>query len=204
MYYFRFESRFSAKNLLFLNQLSFCLKKLIKFIGGTSKSNPDDKQALDKTSKLHTLEEFEILAEIDTINLFKLIDFVKNSKLAYKLQNYMDRTGSLVTIHETKQNKSGVTNFLNSLQGKEVEVEKKPNDDNVRMVENQSNNSLMTVMNFFECLKNSCADGRIFLLPASTIGQSALKFVLLNPAAHFTDIGKFFYLKTRIRKFSLF
>ncbi|XP_046624833.1 ATP-dependent DNA helicase DDX11 [Neodiprion virginianus] len=182
----RFESRLSAKNLLLVSQLSFCLKKLIKFLGGTSKSDPEDEVA-EKVSRLYTLVEFEVLAEIDTINLFQLMDFVKNSKLIYKLQNYIDKVGSTVTIHETRKKKTGVSGFLKSLQGKDLEAEDNSSNENTKPIENQSN-SFMVVMNFFECLKNNSCDGRIFLLPASTLGQAALKFVLLNPAAHFADI----------------
>ncbi|XP_012254721.2 ATP-dependent DNA helicase DDX11 isoform X2 [Athalia rosae] len=184
----RFESRFSPMNLLSINQLSFCLKKLIHFLGGTSKSNPQDKIA-EKSSRLYTLEEFETAAEIDTINLFKLIDFVKNSKLCFKLQKYMDKAGNVVMIHNNKTHKSGLKDFLNTLQGKQSEVVEIPLivKDDKKSAESQSS-SLMAVINFLECLKNNCSDGRVFLLPASTIGQAGLKFVLLNPAAHFIDI----------------
>lgn len=50
------------------------------------------------------------------------------------------------------------------------------------------NNPFLSVMAFLETLTNSCDDGRILLKRGQTVGKGVLKFLLLNPAAHFQDV----------------
>ncbi|XP_072762661.1 ATP-dependent DNA helicase DDX11 [Anoplolepis gracilipes] len=185
----RFESMFSAKSVLYLGQLSFCLKKLLTLFGATTKSHPND--VIDKTvtSKLYKIEEFELVTEIDTVNIFKLLEFVKASKLIHKLQGFVEQYGSSIKINEQKIKKSGITEFLNSIKNKDTLVQGTTNiADILDNNEEQTSNPLMAILSFLECLKNRCTDGRICILPDATIGQGIIKFLLLNPATHFHDI----------------
>ncbi|XP_043283934.1 ATP-dependent DNA helicase DDX11 isoform X2 [Venturia canescens] len=186
----RFESLFSAKSVLYLSQLSFCLKKLIKVLGGTSRSRITDKSNNPVESKVYEIVDFEVFAEIDTVNVFELLEFVKTSKLAHKLQGYIEKYSDDLKIRPVSVAKCGVSAFLNSLQTKdtespEIQAEKKENFD-----EETSNNPIMPILSFLESLKSCNADGRIFVIPGETIGQGTLKFLLMNPAAHFHDIVK--------------
>ncbi|KYN37720.1 ATP-dependent RNA helicase chl1 [Trachymyrmex septentrionalis] len=102
----RFESLFSAKSVMYLGQLSFCLKKLLTLFGATTKSYPND--AIDKTiaPKLYKIEDFEVFTEIDTVNIFKLLEFIKTSKLIHKLQGFVEQYGNNIKINEQKTKKS--------------------------------------------------------------------------------------------------
>lgn len=51
-------------------------------------------------------------------------------------------------------------------------------------------NPLLPVLSFIEALTNHCLDGRVVASQGTTVGNSSLKFLLLNPAAHFSDIVK--------------
>ncbi|EFN75286.1 Probable ATP-dependent RNA helicase DDX11 [Harpegnathos saltator] len=185
----KFESLFSAKSVLFLNQLSFCLKKFLILFGATINSHPNDEVNKTIVPKLYKLEEFELLTEIDTVNIFKLLEFVKASKLVHKLQGFVEQYGNNVKIGEQKVMKSGITEFLNSIKNKDAlsqeasSVADAPNNN-----EEPMSNPLMAILSFLESLKSSCLDGRIYVLPSATIGQGIIKFLLLNPAAHFHDI----------------
>lgn len=191
----RFQALFSAKSVLSLSQLSFCLKKLLTIFGAAAKSNPDDTVGAEACPKLYKLEEFEVMTEIDTVNIFELLKFIKDSRLNHKLQNFTEQYGNHVTIRKNDTQASGVTQFLKSFKAKDS------NEDVSRTVVNattdieQSNNPLMLITSFLECLQSSCTDGRIFVVPGPTIGQSTVKFLLLNPAAHFHDIGMNMSLK---------
>ncbi|KYN03917.1 putative ATP-dependent RNA helicase DDX11 [Cyphomyrmex costatus] len=187
----RFESLFSAKSVMYLGQLSFCLKKLLTLFGATTKSHPNDE--IDKTiaPKLYKLEDFEVLTEIDTVNIFKLLEFIKTSKLIHKLQGFVEQYGNNIKINEQKIKKSGITEFLNSIKNNDVSSQEIVSTvDTPSNNEEQTSNPLMAILSFLECLKNSCADGRICVLPNTTVGQGIIKFLLLNPAAHFHDIVK--------------
>lgn len=174
---------------MYLGQLSFCLKKLLTLFGATTRSHPNDK--IDKiTPKLYKIEEFEVLTEIDTVNIFKLLEFVKTSKLIHKLQGFVEQYGSSVNITEQKIKKSGITEFLNSIKNNDVPSQEAASVENTPSNEEQTRNPLIAILSFLESLKSSCADGRICILPGTTIGQGIIKFLLLNPAAHFHDIGK--------------
>ncbi|XP_076635339.1 ATP-dependent DNA helicase DDX11 [Colletes latitarsis] len=184
----RFQINFSAKSVLSLSQLSFCLKKLFTIFGATTKSNSNDNIDTKVSSKLYKIEEFEVMTEIDTINIFDLLKFIKNSRLSHKLQAFVEQYGNNVTLHKNDKKISGVTQFLNSIKNKGLVSDvSRPLTDKVPN-EEQSNNPLISVVSFLECLQNRCSDGRILVVPGSTVGQSFIKFLLLNPAAHFHDI----------------
>ncbi|KZC13018.1 ATP-dependent RNA helicase CHL1, partial [Dufourea novaeangliae] len=92
---------FSAKSVLYLSQLSFYLRKLLTIFGATSKSNPNDDLTIEVAPKLYKLEEFEVMTEIDTVNVFELLKFIKNSRLSHKLQGFMEQYGNQVKIHKS-------------------------------------------------------------------------------------------------------
>jgi hypothetical protein len=51
-------------------------------------------------------------------------------------------------------------------------------------------NPLLSVLGFIEALTNHCSDGRVVCSRQATVGRGSLKFLLLNPAAHFSSIVK--------------
>ncbi|XP_015179971.1 PREDICTED: probable ATP-dependent RNA helicase DDX11 [Polistes dominula] len=182
----KYQNLFNAKNVLHLNQLSFCLKKFLTVFGATTKSLPTDNTSGDLTSKLYTIQEFERTTDIDTLNIFDLISFVKKSKLINKLRGFIEQYGNDIKIHENNKTKTGITQFLKSISN----VNKEENVESTEVVQNEEETSspLTLILSFLECLENNCADGRIIVIPGPTIGKGILKFLLLNPAAHFHDV----------------
>ncbi|XP_053998809.1 ATP-dependent DNA helicase DDX11 isoform X1 [Hylaeus anthracinus] len=184
----RFQTLFSAKSVLNLIQLGYCLKKLLTIFGVTTKSSPNDNIDKEVSPKLYKIEEFEVMTGIDTVNIFELLQFIKNSRLSHKLQAFTEQYGNHVKLHKNDTKASGITQFLNSIKNKDSNSNvPDPTIDTVAD-EERSNNPLLSVVSFLECLQNNCTDGRIFIVPGPTIGQSVIKFLLLNPAAHFHDI----------------
>ncbi|XP_047355930.1 ATP-dependent DNA helicase DDX11 isoform X1 [Vespa velutina] len=182
----KYQALFNAKNVLHLNQLSFCLKKFLTIFEATKKSLLTDNINGDLSSKLYTIQEFERTTEIDTLNIFDLISFVKKSKLIHKLRGFIDQYGNDIKIQESNKNKSGITQFLKSISN--VNKEENMISSEVRQNEDEINSPLTLILSFLECLENNCADGRIIVIPGPTIEQGILKFLLLNPAAHFHDV----------------
>ncbi|KAI4500244.1 hypothetical protein M0802_004661 [Mischocyttarus mexicanus] len=182
----KYQNLFNAKNVLHLNQLSFCLKKFLTVFGATTKSLPTDNVNGDLSSKLYTIQEFERTTEIDTLNIFDLISFVKKSKLVNKLRGFIEQYGNNVKIHEDNKNKTGITQFLKSISN----INKEENVESTEVIQNEdeTNSPLTLILSFLECLENNCADGRIIVIPGPTVGKGILKFLLLNPAAHFHDV----------------
>lgn len=175
---------------MYLSQLSFCLKKLLTLFGATTKSHPGDEVEKTITPRLYKIGEFEALIEIDTVNVFKLLEFVKASKLIHKLQGFVEQYGNSIKINEQKIKKSGVTEFLNSIKNNDTPSQEVSVVDTPSNNEEQTSNPLIAILSFLECLKSSYMDGRICVLPGTTVGQGIIKFLLLNPATHFQDIGE--------------
>ncbi|XP_026670110.1 ATP-dependent DNA helicase DDX11 isoform X2 [Ceratina calcarata] len=185
----RFQALFSAKNVLSLSQLSFCLKKLLVVLGASTKSNPNDPvNAGNACSKLYKIEDFEVATEIDTVNIFELLKFIKNSRLSHKLQGFTEQYDTTVKIHKRDSKADGVKQFLNSIKAGGTESNVPQGNVDVVSDEERPNNPIISIIGFLECLQSCCSDGRIFVVPGATVGQGVIKFLLLNPAAHFHDI----------------
>lgn len=59
-----------------------------------------------------------------------------------------------------------------------------------QVISDTTNNPIMILMSFLESLTNHCEDGRILCARQATVSRGVLKFLLLNPAAHFEEIVK--------------
>lgn len=160
-------------------------------LGGNFKSQPNDSTSKEALSKHYTVRDFEMIAELDSVNIFHLLEFIKNSKLIHKLRGYADKYENGVIINTISKKETGVKAFLNKLQDKDVveEIETKLIE---KESEDYNSSPLILINSFLEYLLTKNADGRIFVTPGVTVGQGTLKFLLLNPAAHFHDIGMLF------------
>lgn len=56
--------------------------------GGKPGCSPVDSSLKGVDMKLYTLAEFVLSAEIDNMNLYKLVQFCENSKLAHKVRDW--------------------------------------------------------------------------------------------------------------------
>jgi chromosome transmission fidelity protein 1 len=88
----RFNTRFSAPNLLSINQLIFVITKLQQLLGiidSLERFHELKKNILDESSETNTntftVENFVLTAKIDNYNMFKLVRFCKDSRIAQKV-----------------------------------------------------------------------------------------------------------------------
>lgn len=215
----KFLTKFNANNLLHINQIIYLLKmflyalnfkhliekKKISIKGLRKKSTEsaysngsvETPRATQDESKLSTLSDFLMENNIDNINVFKLLEFIKHSKLCYKLQNYslkykncLRPPGENESNTDSKPKLSGLQTFLKNVKEKtnpkpteEVIEEEKQNSQ-----EDQVRNPMLNVVTFLESLVNRNEDGRILVSKTSDLNKSYIKYILLNPANHFSDI----------------
>ncbi|KAK3909935.1 ATP-dependent DNA helicase DDX11, partial [Frankliniella fusca] len=200
----RYQKRFNPKTLLLLGQLIFVLGKLTKILGGKVGGNPDDTKSTVLENKIFTLPEFVLAAEVDNLNLYRLLEFCKTSKISHKLHGFSARYQTTVNISKSVVKNQGMRAFLKEMETRNSKSPDLKPADLVRAFpgsddENKSNmapvvnleggnNPFLPVMAFLETLTNHCDDGRILLKRGQTVGKGVLKFLLLNPAAHFQDI----------------
>nr|CAD7424152.1 unnamed protein product [Timema monikensis] len=184
----RFHSRFGATTLLHLNQVIF-------IIGGKPGCNPIESSRKGVDTKLYTLTDFVLSAEIDNLNIYKLLRFCQKSKIAQKLRGYTERYQPSVNLNppSTVQKKeTGIRAFLKEISSKN-NINTLPNEQDSAYpayTETISANPLLSVLSFLESLTNHSEDGRIVCSRQTTVGKGSVKFLLLNPAAHFSDVVK--------------
>ncbi|VVC37628.1 Helicase-like, DEXD box c2 type,DEAD2,P-loop containing nucleoside triphosphate hydrolase,Helicase [Cinara cedri] len=190
----QYELRFTASNLLYLNQLIYVIGKLIFMLGGTpGESHVEACQKDMHDEKVYTLEDFVHEAEIDHLNMFTLVDFIKNSKICQKIRGYSEKYMPSVTLHPSKPKISNLQAFLKDIKSKNNNKSAKTKEDKSKQPESQtteiiSSNPLIPVTEFIESLMNHCEDGRIVCTRQSFVSKGKLKFLLLNPAVYFKEI----------------
>ncbi|EDW75043.1 uncharacterized protein Dwil_GK19963 [Drosophila willistoni] len=178
-----YKTRLGPKNLLKINQLVFIIKSLLKLL--------DNKT----TAKPRLLRTYELTAEGDffNINLIDLLDFCVRSRFAQKVQNCPKREPKQVenrpppSIELLKRlAKQHEGQSKRKLQHDEPAPQPPPSStastvDAKRLL---MPSPIRPILAFLETLTSDAADGRVLIQPE----QGTFKYLLLNPAEHFSDI----------------
>uniref|UniRef100_A0A667Z594 ATP-dependent DNA helicase DDX11 n=1 Tax=Myripristis murdjan TaxID=586833 RepID=A0A667Z594_9TELE len=189
----RYKSRLKAKNLMYVKQILFVLEGLVRALGGKVGQNPQS-QTTQPGTDLLTINNFLFKAQIDNINLFKVV-----SSIIYCIQalcGFMEKYGGTgVTPHvQTSSNKEnrctdGLNRYLQTLQSSQSTTPGQfPGSAELEKVVSAS--PMMHVEGFLMALTNSNTDGRVVVHRQGTLADSSVKFLLLNPAVHFAQVLK--------------
>ncbi|NXC85551.1 DDX11 helicase, partial [Cercotrichas coryphoeus] len=185
----RYRKRLKAKNLMYIKQILYLLERFVAMLGGNVNQNPGC-QALSQTGTvLKSINDFLFQSQTDNINLFKVQRYCEKSLISRKLFGFVERYGgpaSEVKINKENQKLAGLQNFLLTLQqssDKEGDPPVEAEHDQLRAA-----SPLMQIEGFLSALTNANQDGRVILNRQGTVGQSSLKFLLLNPAVHFAKV----------------
>ncbi|KAI4716679.1 DNA repair helicase [Aureobasidium sp. EXF-10727] len=147
----RFRNRLKGKNRVYVTQVVRLLDSIASFL-----------QSLDpKTGNEGTVQATDLLKGkgVDQINLYKLMHYLQESKLARKVEGY-------VSVEQQKQQK------LNNDGGaKEATVP-----------------VLTHITNLFMVLTNPAREGRLFYTVGEEKTQTKVKYMLLDPSEHFRGI----------------
>lgn len=147
----RFRNRLKGKNRVYVTQVVRLLDSIANFL-----STLDIKKGSEGT-----VQATELLKGkgVDQINLYKLMHYLQESKLARKVEGY-------VSLEQQKQqniNAAGV--------GKEVTVP-----------------VLTHITNLFMVLTNPAREGRLFYTVGADKAETKVKYMLLDPSEHFREI----------------
>jgi chromosome transmission fidelity protein 1 len=148
-YYDRYKTRLSGKNGLYIKQIRFVCEQMLK-MNGLSENRTD--------SILLTVPDYTEQLEIEHINLFKLLRFLEDSKLANKLHGFSERS-------QTKLQFGG--------KGEEIYL-------------STHHSPLRVVHELISSLVNPDEDGRIIL--SKTEQTTSIKYLLLNPSNVFRQV----------------
>jgi len=147
----RFRNRLKGKNRVYVTQVVRLLDSISSFL-----------QSLDaKKGAEGILQATNLLKGkgVDQINLYKLMHYLQESKLARKVEGF-------VCVEQQKQQK-----LNNAGAAKEVTVP-----------------VLTHITNLFMVLTNPAREGRLFYTVGEEKTQTKVKYMLLDPSEHFRDI----------------
>uniref|UniRef100_A0A7N6A9R3 Helicase ATP-binding domain-containing protein n=1 Tax=Anabas testudineus TaxID=64144 RepID=A0A7N6A9R3_ANATE len=161
----RYKSRLKAKNLMYIKQILFVVEGLVQVLGG--------KWVWVKINLLFQSDPRKCTTRVFSLQLGGFVE-----KYA----------GSGVSLHtQTNTNKEnrrieGLNRYLQTLQSNQSTT---PEADKVL-----SASPMMQVEGFLMALTNSNTDGRVVVHRQGTLSDNSVKFLLLNPAVHFTQVLK--------------
>ncbi|CAO2625665.1 ATP-dependent DNA helicase DDX11 [Lemmus lemmus] len=185
----RYRKRLKAKNLMYMKQILYLLEKFVAVLGGNIKQNPSTQSLLQTGSELKSINDFLFQSQIDNINLFKVQRYLEKSMISRKLFGFTECFGVVLPSASASQENrrlDGFQHFLKSLQSG-------PTEDSLeegQATAPQPASPLMHIEAFLAALTTANQDGRVILSRQGTVGQSSLKFLLLNPAVHFAQVVK--------------
>ncbi|XP_074757381.1 ATP-dependent DNA helicase DDX11 isoform X1 [Athene noctua] len=189
----RYRKRLKAKNLMYIKQILYLLEQFVAMLGGNVNQNPGCQAVSQTGTVLKSINDFLFQSQIDNINLFKVRRYCEKSLISRKLFGFVERYGGpATTVKTNKENQklAGFQNFLLTLkQGSDKEAGT-PWSPPVEAENDQLRTAspLMQIEGFLSALTNANQDGRVIVNRQGTVGQSSLKFLLLNPAVYFAKV----------------
>ncbi|KAG9947580.1 ATP-dependent RNA helicase CHL1, partial [Aureobasidium melanogenum] len=147
----RFRNRLKGKNRVYVTQVVRLLDSIANYL-----------QSLEtKNGKEGVVQATDLLKGkgVDQINLYKLMHYLQESKLARKVEGY-------VSVEQQKQQK---LNNIGAAKEATVPV-------------------LTHITNLFMVLTNPAREGRLFFTVGEEKAQTKVKYMLLDPSEHFRDI----------------
>jgi chromosome transmission fidelity protein 1 len=170
----RFRNRLKGKNRVYVTQVVRLLDSISSFlvtacVAGKSGGGDEGGSMVQATELLKG-------KGVDQINLYKLMRYLQESKLARKVDGY-------VSLEQQQQQKQHINTTINnnnkitSNAGKEVTVP-----------------VLSQMQSLFMVLTNPAREGRLFYIPPPASAteqdktQAKLKYMLLDPSEHFREI----------------
>ncbi|XP_022086709.1 ATP-dependent DNA helicase DDX11-like [Acanthaster planci] len=192
-YMTKYRSRLKAKNLMYIKQILQVLSGWIRCLGGKVDCPPDTQKTGPETSQLYTINDFLFATQIDNINLFKLQKYCEVSQISRKLNGFIERYQPSVKIAEADSAppQSAMTRFLQELSQKPTDKQTSPSAEasDRREEEWQTFSSpLLHIEGFLLSLTNADKDGRVVIHKQEILSKCSIKFLLLNPAVHFTQV----------------
>lgn len=156
VYLQKFRNRLKGKNRVYVAQTVRLLDSLAGYMQESASRGRHD-ECLVNVSDLMAGKG------ADQINLYKLMRYLQESKLARKVEGYL--------VHHEQQ---ALTNTASNPDGRAS----KKNTGSVPV--------LTHIQNFLHALTNPSAEGRFFYCPGDN--DAVLKYMLLDPTHHFQDI----------------
>lgn len=186
LYMAKYFARFNSKNLRFLKQLIFVLKKILQLLD------------VSKNSNCFNPLEMCLQLKIENINHHELIQFIEKSRINLKLQMFsrlkQSKSKENQKNEEAKRSKtSGIIQFLSKMQKDSKLNEANQSDENQEKTSskqdeasNFDSDTFYLFKDFLVNLNNYTAESRVLLnIDHDNPSNSSIKYLLLSPSIHF-------------------
>ncbi|XP_033615327.1 ATP-dependent DNA helicase DDX11 [Fukomys damarensis] len=205
----RYRKRLKAKNLMYIKQILYLLEKFVAVLGGNIRRNPGTQSVSPTGTELKTINDFLFQSQVDNINLFKVQRYCEKSKVSRKLCGFTERYGAVLPPPPEQPRLAGLQHFLQSLQpgvsagesgargtGKALSggVAHRLCDPHpfrfslcTWLCSSARGKAALSTSGLDSPRRPLCVPS---VLPAGSLSQSSLKFLLLNPAVHFAQVVK--------------
>ncbi|XP_035222077.1 ATP-dependent DNA helicase DDX11-like isoform X2 [Stegodyphus dumicola] len=208
-YFKQYNTRLSQKNVRFTKLLISVLNSFLGYVKSSNSISNSDKSSscisnLDKSSssisnsdsRMMSCYEFISSCGVSHVNFFELVKFCEDSLIGNKLHRFTSARVAKGISPMDDQNKktelpeiSPTTAYLSQLKEKKSSVAKEAIVENKHEYKEQYKPSaFFTFIHFLKTLTFPTEYGRVLFNKASTVQKSSLKFLHLNPAAHFQEI----------------
>ena len=163
----RFKTRLSANNLRYLKTLANITRAFMKTLAKESAGDSKPEK------RLTSLNDFLFECGQDTVNMFSLRKYLKESKVAHKIAAYGERV---------RARDEGVHARVETIGNKTVAVVRDPNAT-------PRIGAVHALTSLIDCLASADSDGRIIYERESSNGDpAALRFILLDAASRFKRV----------------
>ena len=194
----RFKERLTADNLRVLKVLLSVAKRLVSVLTMSSA----EREKKSSVKKLSSLNNFLFSAKLDNVNVFELVRFLKQTKIAHKIAGYgeyveqmkendidahtnnsedRDWSGAWEGARTVTETRMETLDTCKGLEARVVTAKKNQHSANVA--------SVHAMANFVHVLGSEDADGRVLVekVSGSEEEDSSVKFVLLDVASRFRE-----------------
>ena len=199
LYWERYNTRLSGKNAVYVQQVIRVLKGLVEFVrtkassaGAASGAAAAAATAEDEavSTIIMSVNELVFEADMDNVNLFKLVRYMEQSQIAKKVLGFADRRLGEVQIHGSEPSSSSSSSATTTAGAAGAPEDA---DENAEYVSSHVS-SLQFVQSFLATLTGSSQDGRIVLETGHGPQKgrrrpaAGLKYIMLNAAVHFREV----------------
>lgn len=188
----KYFGRFSAKNLLKINQLIFVAGRLVKILA----TNNADKSRMIRADQLMAEGEFF------NLKLNDILTFCEQTQLAQKVHGFGQKC-DLLAMNKGNLSPIDKKSYLQQLAERRLSCGRnvKPKETSVKndstkskevdgeQFNRQQTSVIRPLLGFLECLMIKSEDGRVLITYSDGLkSKTTIKYLLLNPSGHFAEI----------------
>lgn len=160
VYLQKFRNRLKGQNRVYIAQVVRVIDSLVAFL-------QEQQTVMEGKENIATPSQLLAGKGVDQIDLYKLLKYLNESKLARKVDGYTVHTEEQATI---------------------ARKQKRPQSSMAGVSRGKLTTALTTVQNFLLCLMNPSKEGRFFYSRSEADNGLVLRYMLLDPTFHFREL----------------